>query len=74
MQSDDRKLRVLFNPLAFTTEEVNEMMAEGYEPLPHHMWRLTDERRREQETCSCGSPKKRSALGCGPSGCINVPC
>ena len=44
----ERSLQVRFNPLAFTMEEVNEMIRKGYEPLPPHMWWLTDKRRQQQ--------------------------
>lgn len=47
-QAYERSLRVRFNPLAFTIEEVNRLLAEGAEPLPPHMWRLTESRRQQQ--------------------------
>jgi hypothetical protein len=35
------ELTVMFNPLNFTIEENNQMLADGWEPLPVHMWRRT---------------------------------
>lgn len=41
-------LKVTFNPLAFTPEEVNEMLKAGYEPGPILSWYLTPSRRAQQ--------------------------
>lgn len=42
-------LKITFNPLAYSPEEVNEMLAKGYEAAPLGCWQLTDERRAEIE-------------------------
>jgi hypothetical protein len=42
-------MKITFNPLAFSPEEVNEMLAKGYEPAPLGCWQLTDKRRKEIE-------------------------
>jgi hypothetical protein len=42
-------LKVVFNPLAFSPEEVNRMLAEGHEPAPVDQWWLTDKRRAERD-------------------------
>lgn len=39
--SDEAEVTVMFNPLNFTIEENNRMLADGWEPLPVEMWRRT---------------------------------
>lgn len=84
-EAAEKALKVRFNPLAFTMAEVNQLLAEGAEPLPPSMWYLPDnvkerqiqedKRRVPPYRCpSCGTGMSRRAFGCGPSGCSNLPC
>lgn len=84
-QAYERSLKVRFNPLAFTMEEVNQLLADGAEPLPPGMWYLPESRKQQQITrgerkepeyrCpTCGVGMSRRSFGCGPSGCSNIPC
>lgn len=42
-------LKVKFNPLAFTIEEVNQLLIDGHEPLPHQLWKRPEKKEKEKE-------------------------
>lgn len=37
-QAAERALVVRFNPLCFTMQEINELIAQGQAPMPEWMW------------------------------------